>query len=407
MAAFSEQSRNLKGSSEPQRILTAQVSADFFQMLGIHPFLGRDFLAEEDRPGGRKVAIITHGLWLRQFGEKGLTIEQTIKLDDELVEVIGVLPKEFRFPEPLDVEIVTPLALGAEQASREASMQNGMMSINVVARLRPGVTVDRAQSEMDSIQQGIVQAYPTFQDGKQVMLVPLHEHLVANVRRATLVLLGAVFLLCLLSCLNVGSLLLAKTIARRTEIAIRMGLGASRIRILRQLLTENAVITFLGCGFGILIGFLGRRLLMWMIPKAVFGIDNIHVDPRILGFLVVSFVVITLLISLISVRAFASHNVAGTLKAGAASVIGSSGLRRILRTIVVGELALAVVLLVGAGLLVRSFWALRYGDMSYSPDRVLTLKIDLTASRYSDHQRQSSFFEGLLERLSALWTLNL
>ena len=402
MAAFSQQNRNLQSRGEPERILTAQVSADFFKVLGIQPVLGRDFRAEEDRPGGRRVAIVTHGLWLRRVGEDAPAVEQTIKLDDELVEVIGVLPKGFHFPEPLDVEIVTPLALGADQASREAGMQNGMMSINVIARLKPGVTLNQAQSEMDSVQQGIVEAYPRFQDGKRVLLQPLQEHLVSNVRRATLVLLGAVAFLSLLSCLNIGSVLLAKTISRRSELAVRTALGASRRRVLMQLFIENALITLLACVFGVFFALLGRSVLILMIPKAVFGIENINVHVRILGFMVISFVVITLLISLISVRAFAFHNVVEPLKSGAIGVIGSARARRVLSSIVVGELAIAVVLLVCAGLLVRSFWVLRYGSMSYSTERVLTLKIDLTPSRYPDHHRQSSFFESLLERLSSL-----
>ena len=400
--AFSEGFRNFSGRGYPEQILTAAVSADFLSLLGTPPITGRDFLASDDQPGGEGVAILSHDFCKQHFGEVGHCIGATIKLDDKSVEVIGVLPDDFRFPEPAEIKLLTPLALGPDQASRESSSSGGTQQIKVIARLRPGTTLAQAQAELDVVQQRIVQADPRFQQDKDARLSPLHEHLTANISRAALVLLAAVSLLWVLGCLNVGSLLFARLISRRGEMAVRISLGASRRRLFRQVLTENALLTLFGIVVSFLITYWGHRFIISIFPQQVFRMGGIELSPGIVAFVITSFTLTVLIVSLVAVRALPAQNTADLLKSGSGNVIGSLKIRRVLNVLVVCELALAVILLVGAGLMIKSFWALRYRDLGFQPEQLLTLRIDLTPSRYSSNIQQTAFFETLLQRVDAL-----
>ena len=402
MAAFSERFRNLTGSGYPERILSAAVSAEFLSLLETPPIAGRDFLASDDQPGGERVAILSHRFCKQRFAEVSHCVGATIKLNDQSVEVIGVLPDKFRFPEPVEVEVLTPLALGPDQASRESSMNVGMQQIKVIARLRPGTSLAQAQAELTVVQQRIVQANPQFQQYQNAKLIPLHEHLTADISRAALVLLAAVSLLWVLGCLNVGSLLFARLISRRGEMAVRISLGASRRRLFRQVLTENAVLTFFGSVLSLFITYWGHRFIISIFPRQVFRISEVELSPGIVAFVITSFALTVLIVSLVAARALPAQNAADLLKSGSSNVIGSLKTRRVLNVLVVCELALAVVLLVEAGLMIRSFWALRYRDLGFRPEQLLTLRVDLTPSRYSSNSQQRAFFENVLERVSAL-----
>lgn len=357
-SAFSERFRNLSGRGYAEQILSAAVSAEFLSVLQIPPIAGRDFLASDEQPGSERVAILSHGFCKRRFGEVGQCVGATIRLNDQSFEVIGVLPDNFRFPEPVEVEVLTPLALGPEQESRKSSMSVGMQQIKVIARLRPDTSLAQAQAELNVVQQRIVQAYPEFQENQDAKLSPLHEHLTANISRAALVLLAAVSLLWVLGCLNVGSLLFARLIARRAEMAVRISLGASRRRLFRQVLTENAVLTFFGSVLSLLITYWGHRFIVSIFPQQVFRIGDVEISPGIVAFVITSFALTVLIVSLLAARALPAQNAADLLKSGSGHVIGSFAIRRVLNVIVICELALAVVLLIEAGLMIRSFWAL-------------------------------------------------
>ena len=400
--AFAERFRNFAGRGEPERVLSAEVSSDFLSLLGTQPIAGRDFFASDDRPGGERVAILTHGFCMRYFAGARNCLGEAIKLDDELFEVIGVLPDHFRFPEPLDVEVLIPLALNSDQASRQLSMKTGVRHIKVIARLRPDVTLAQAQAELDVVQHGIVQTSPQFQDADEAKLRSLHEHLTAGISQAALVLWGAVSLLWALGCLNVGSLLFALIISRRAEMAVRIGLGASRLSLFKQVLAENAVLTLFGCILSFCVTFWGRRFIVSIFPQRVFGILDLEVNLRILAFVVITFLLTVLFVSLTAVWALPSQNIASLLKSSGANVIGSLKVQRILNIILVGELALAVILLVGAGLMIRSFWALRYRDLGFRPEQLLTFRVDLAPSRYPANSQQTAFLENLLQRVGAL-----
>ena len=402
VTAFSERFRNLSGNGYPERILSAAVSVEFLSLLEIPPIAGRDFLASDEQPGSARVAIASYSFCKRRFGEVGHCAGATIRLNEESFEVVGVLPENFRFPEPVEVEVLTPLVLGPEQASRESSMNVGMQLIKVIARVRPDTSLAEAQAELSVVQQRIVQANPQFQQDPDAKLIPLHEHLTAGISRAALVLLAAVSLLWVLGCLNVGSLLFARLISRRPEMAVRISLGAGRRLLFRQVLMENAVLTFLGSVLSLLIIYWGHRFIISIFPQQVFRISGVEISPGIVAFVITSFALTVLIVSVVAARALPAQNAADLLKSGSGNVVGSLRIRRVLNVLVVCELALAVILLVGAGLMMRSFWALRYRDLGFRAEQILTLRIDLTPSRYSSGNQQSAFFEDLLQRVGSL-----
>jgi predicted permease len=402
VVGFYEGFRNFRGAGEPDQVLVASVSSEFLALLGTQPSAGRDFLADEDRPGGDRVAILSEGFCVHRFATPAACIGKAIKLNDEQFEVVGVLPGHFRFPEPLDVEVLTPLALGLEQTSRAASLMAGTQQVKVIARLRSGVTLEQAQADLNTVQQGIIQTGPQLPDGEKVTICSLRDHLTKGISQSALVLSGAVAFLWLLGSLNVGSLLFARTVLRGAEMAVRVSIGATRLALFKQVIAENAVLTFFGCLFSLIVTYCGYHLTVLLFPQRVFGITDLHLDARIAVLMIVSFILTVLLVSLMAAWALPSQNVADVLKSGGPGVIGSHKLRRVLNVIVVGELALAVVLLVGAGLMLKSFWALRYRDLGFRAEHILTMRLTLTSSRYPSKVQQDVFFKELTQRVAAL-----
>lgn len=402
VSAFSERFRNLSGTGYAEQILSAAVSAEFLSLLQTPPIAGRDFLATDDQPGNERVAILANGFCKRRFADVSHCVGATIKLNDQSFQVVGVLPDTFRYPEPVEVEVLTPLALGPDQATRESSMNAGMQEIKVIARLRPGTPLAQAQAELNVVQQRIVEANPGFQENQEAKLKPLHEHLTANISRAALVLLAAVSLLWVLGCLNVGSLVFARLISRRSEMAVRMSLGATRQRLFRQVLSENAVLTLFGSALSLLITYFGHRFIISIFPQQVFRISEVEISSGIVAFVIGSFALTVLIVSLVAVRALPARNAADLLKFSGGNIIGSFKIRRVLNVLVVCELALAVILLVEAGLMIKSFWALRYRDLGFQPEQLLTLRVDLTPSRYEETTQQRAFFENVIQRVGAL-----
>ena len=402
MAGFAERFRNFAGRDEPEQILSAEISSDFLSLLGIQSIVGRDFFESDDRPEADSVAILTHSFCVSHFSSARDCLGKTIKLDDQSFEIIGVLPDNFRFPEPLDVKVLTPLALKSDQATRELSMTSGVRHIKVIARLQPGVTPAQAQAELNVVQQGIIQGSPQFEDAQEAKLSLLHEHLTAGISQAALVLWGAVSLLWALGCLNVGSLLFALMMSRRTEMAVRMGLGASRLSLFKQVLAENAVLTLFGCVLSFCVTFFGHSFIVSIFPQKVFGLLDFELNARILAFILITFLLTVLFVSLVAVWALPAQNIGGLLKSSSANVSGSLKLKRILNVVLIGEFALAVILLVAAGLMVRSFWTLRYRNLGFRPERLLTFRLDLPPSRYPENRQQLSFYYNLLQRIAAL-----
>jgi predicted permease len=396
MAAIADQSFNLTGAGEPERIEGRRVSASLFPLLGVEPHLGRALLPEEDQPGGNRVVVLSHGLWQRRFGSDAKIIGQPLTLNGESYEVVGVMPPHFQFPTRED-ELWVPIAFTPQQAANR-----GNHYLQVVARTKPGVTLEQAQAEMSTIAARLRQQYPEQNTDLGATVTPLHEHVVGDIRPALLVLLGAVGFVLLVACANVANLLLARAAARQKEIAVRIALGASRLRLVRQFLTESVLLAVLGGVVGLLLSVWGVSLLKTFIPENISQARAITIDARVLGFTVLVSLLTGLIFGLAPAVQASNFNLNETLKEGGRdSAAGSRG-NRIRALLVVAEVAVSLVLLIGAGLLINSFLRLRSVDPGFRADNLLTMSIVLPQQKYPDAARRAAFYTELVSRIEAL-----
>jgi putative ABC transport system permease protein len=397
MAGVVPERLNLTGVGEPEEIRAANVSTNFFQLIGVSPVRGRRFTAEEEKPGNDKVVILSHALWQRRFGGDPGILNRTISLSGQSHVIVGIMPPEFQFPE--NTEIWRPLAPdGQWRVARSAFW------LPVVGRLKPGVTRAQAQADLDVIANQIERQFPEMA-GYGVNVVPVVEQIVGSIRRPLLILSGAVLFVLLIACANVTNLLLARAAARQREVAVRAALGTGRWRIVCQLLTESMLLAVVGGALGVLLAWWGLRLLVNLSPSNIPRLENISLDGRVLWF-TLGLSLLTGLIFGLAPTLQATHlKLSETLKEGARTGGGGAGGRRAQRirgVFIVAEVALTLVLLVGAGLLVRSFWRLQQVDPGFRADHLLTLRLSLPLSRYTDGAQAVSFFERLQERLAAL-----
>ncbi|HVG31968.1 MAG TPA: ABC transporter permease [Pyrinomonadaceae bacterium] len=395
IAAYAPWSTNLTGGDEPQRLSGTVTSASLFSVLGVQPQLGRTFLAEEDQPNGNRVVILSHALWQRRFGADPGIVGKPIVLNGANFTVVGVMPAGFEFPSK-ETELWSPL--GLDTANQEG---RGSHFLDVVARLKPGVTLQLAQSNMDAIAGELEKQYQV-NTGHGVNIFPLYEEIVGNVRPALLVLLGAVGLVLLIACANVANLLLVRTVSRQKEIAIRATLGASRGRIIQQLLTESVLLGLLGGALGLLLAIWGTDLLINISPSNMPRISEITIDYRVLGFTFAISLLTGVIFGLLPALQALRVNVNDSLKSEGRGVVGSSSRSRARSVLIVTEIALALVLLVGAGLLIKSFKRLGEVDPGFKPDNVLTMQLSLPRSKYSKPEQQSAFLQQVLERIEAV-----
>jgi predicted permease len=391
---------NLTGSGEPELIFGYRFSAGFLPLLGVEPILGRTFLPEEDRPGAPHVVLLSHSLWQRRFASDARAIGKPIVLNGEPYEIVGVMPPGFRYPETC--ELWTPLALDASAAGAR-----DFRFLNVMGRLRPGVTREQAQHQMDAIAALLEQQYPETNAGQRVRVVGLRENATADVRAPLLVLLVSVGLVLLIACTNIAGLLLARGSARRREVAIRQALGASRLRLVRQLVTEGLLLSTLGGALGFVLALIGAERLLTLLPQNIENLsipklDAIPFDLRVIGFSVVVAVFTGVMASLLPAVQASRSDVTGALKDEGRSSTGSTGVRRFERGLVVAETALALVLLVAAGLTIKSFLRLQQGDLGLDPRRVLTAQVLLPQYAYATRPKRVEFVEAVSERLAAL-----
>jgi putative ABC transport system permease protein len=378
----------LAGVGQPEQLQGRYVSASFFPLLGVQPILGRTFLPEEDRPGQR-VVVLTYAFWQRRFGSDAKALGRQITLNGESYTVIGVMPKGFQV-----------LAGGYSEEEREhlwlpnpfenfAPTEREVKGLEAIARLKPGVSLVQAQAEMDTIAHRLEQAYPKTNDGWGVNVRPLFDEVTQSeygtkFRPALLLLMGAVGLVLLIACVNVASLLLARSVARQRELAVRTALGASRARLIRQLLTESVLLTTLGGALGVLLAVGSVPVLVALSPAGIPRLDEAGVDGTALGFALLVSLVTGVLCGLVPALQSSRPDLNEALKEGSRGATGGLAQQRTHRLLVVAEIALALVLLTGAGLMINSFLRLQKEDLGFDPKNVLTAQLSLPRSKYAD-----------------------
>ena len=404
VGAVTDASLNLTGSGDPERIRGVRASAGLFQVLGVQPALGRAFRPEEDRPGAEPVVVVSHGLFERRFGGDRAWVGRSVLLNGKSHTLVGVMPAGFAYPSP-QTEMWVPLALSADQVDPS---QRGNEYLAAVARLKPGVTQEAAQAEMDRITTKILQdSPPSMREylegaGWGCVLVPLKENVVGDSGKALLVLLGAVGFVLLVACANVSGLQLARAATRQREIAIRTALGAGRWRLIRQLLTESLLLCAVGGILGVLLAAWGVDLLMRMRPANLPRLEEVSLDSRVLLFSAAISMLAAILSGLAPALRLSRASPNEALKEGGRSATGGLKHLRVQRLLVVSQVSLALVLLIGAGLMLRSFQSLMQVDAGFDPRSVLTAYVSLPSSKYPDPQTRLAFFDQLLGRMRAL-----
>jgi len=398
MAAMAPKNFNLTGVGEPERLDGRRVSANLFDLLGVQPRLGRGFLPREDTPGAH-VVILSHGLWQRRFGSDPRIIGQALNLNGESYSVVGVMPPGIDLPgfDNWKDQLWVPIAFPSEEAQ-----SRGNHYLEVIARMKPGVTLKQAKAEMETIAARLAQQYPKENLRIGTVVNPLHEEVVGDIRPALLVLLGAVGFVLLIACANVANLLLARAAVRQKEIALRLALGASRSRLTRQFLTESVLLALLGAAVGLMFAFAGLRILKTFIPDTISQADSIGIDANVLVFTALVAVVTGLVFGLAPAAQASNFNLNETLNEGGRDAAGGSKGARLRGLLVIAEVAVSFVLLIGAGLLINSFLHLRNVDPGFRADHLLTAKIDLPELKYPDKEHRIPFLDEVLRRVNTL-----
>jgi predicted permease len=393
IGAFIDQDFALAGNDGAEMLQGARVTANIFDLLRVAPSLGRTFTNEEDRPGGARVVILSHSFWQRRFGGAQDIAGQTIMLDDKPSTIIGVMTKGFDFPSD-DMDLWMPAALGMDSA--------GGRSLRVIARLKPQSTIEQARAEMSTISRTMALANPSLNADLDARIVPLRETVVSGWRLRLLVLFGAVSCVLLISCANVANLILARTTARSREIAIRVAMGASRLRIVRLLLIESLLLAGAGGLAGLLIAWWGVDALVALSPSNLLRTIGVGVDAYVICFTFAVALLSGLLFGLVPALQFSKPALNDSLKDGGRGATAGPGRVLIRAALVVTEITLSLILLTGAGLLVRSFLHLQSVDLGYDPHNVLTLRLSLPEARYPEAHQVLSFYQQLTERLERL-----
>jgi len=398
IAAWGQEEQALASQDHADSVVAAFVSFNFFSALGVNPLRGRVFTSEEDRPDRDTVALLSYGLWQRRFGGDTNLVGQKVNLDGSQYTVVGIMPPGFQYPR--GAEIWTPLALNANQTQmRDAHF------LQVIARRRPDASLAQVRAEMETIASSLAQQYPATNKNWTVNVLPLPEDEVGRARTTMLLLMGAVGLVLLIACANVSSLLIARGATRRTEITIRSALGASRWRIVRQLLTESVLLAGLGGGLGLLLALWGTDALLALSPSEIPRMQTARVDLYALGFTLAVTLLAGLIFGMLPSLQAARINLHESLKEGGRGASGSLANKRIFGALVVSEIALALIVLVGAGLLLNSFMRLRRVEIGIQTSNVLTVEVNLPSSRYRGKDYQAhrlNFYGQVIERIGAL-----
>jgi putative ABC transport system permease protein len=399
IAGFSNAAVTLTSEHEPERIPGSIITANFFSVLGVQPLMGRSFAAEENGPKGARVVILSHGLWQRRFGGNPNIVGQVITLNGNPYQVVGVMPQGFKNPLPSQrnaAELWIPIALDFDPTLRRSDF------LSVVGRLKPNVTLEQARAEMNTIASRLEQQYPDTNTGWSTILIPLRERIIGDVRPAMWVLVGVVGFLLLIACANVANLLLARSAARQQEIAVRRALGADRFRLIQQFLTESILLALAGGLLGSLLALWGVEFLVRLSPRNIPRLDEVHLNWKVFLFTLGISVLTGIIFGLIPALHSTNPNLTEALKEGGRSSTESVRGARLRNALVIAEIAIALVLLVGAGLMIKSFMRLQGVDPGFKPERILAVDLSLPAAKYKEPAQQVAFFDQLVGRVSQL-----
>ena len=387
----------LTGRGEAVQVESSKVTGEFFRTLGAQAALGRVFGAEEDKPGAPRVVVLNHRFWQKQFGGDAGIVDQEIILNGVNHRVAGVMPAEFDFPK--GAEVWTPLTAGMGARAIE---NRDAVFLQAVGRLKEGATIGEANAELDTIVKRVNAAHPEMNAGEQrAVITPLAEHVFGDARPALYLLLAASGLLLLIACANIANMLLARATVRRREIAVRTALGASRARLVRQFLTESLILALIGGALGVLLAYWLIDLLVYLAPGDVPRIDEVALDAPVLIFACGVTLATAVIFGGVPALVASQTNLNETLKEGGAKLAGERGGKRLRDLLVVAEIAITVVLLVGAGMILRSFLNLRDVPLGFEPRGVLTMQLKLQGRKYAAPQQSQEFYRRLLERLEA------
>jgi putative ABC transport system permease protein len=390
---------NLESGTEPQSVISANVSSSYFDLLGMQPLLGRTFLPEECVRGSRKVVILGHAIW-QQLGAPREIVGQTLRINGESYTVVGVMtPLSYHGPFVGLGDLWMPSQLDEQAALANPS---GWRGFRVLGRLKPGISLETARAEMEAIESQLAREFPKLYSGYSVLLRPLHEFVVGETRPALLMLLVAVGFMLLIACANLANLLLAKAVAREKEVAIRMALGAGRRKIIRQLLTESILLSLLGAAVGLLLAYGGIRLLTHHYFENIPLVGQSNLGERVLFFTLMLSLLTGVLFGLAPALGATRTDLNGTIKEGGQSGMGGVRHNRIRDLLIVFEVAMAMVLLIGSGLMLKSLWNLSTVDAGFQRNNILTFDLSLPGSRYNEAQSRVTFFRRLLSRLETL-----
>jgi predicted permease len=384
----------ITGGDEPEVLVGAAASANLFQTLGVDPVVGRGLLPEDEDPTSGNPIVLGYGLWQRRFGGDAGVLGQTVSLEGNVYEVVGVMPAGFAFPSW--AELWRPMRM-----NESVAQGRGNNNFLVFGRLKPGVTIEQTESELISIAAGIAEAFPDFKQGWSVSLVPLRDIFVANVRSVLWILLGAVALVLLVACANVAALLLARATAREGEVAVRLALGATRGRVVRQLLTESVVIALFGGALGLAVAYGAIGGLPRVAGGSLSLLEGVDLDGTALAFMLAVSLATGLLFGLAPALRAPQLQLVDALKEGHRGMRGAGGLK-LQSGLVVGQVALSLMLLVSSGLLIRSFIKLQDEEIGFQPRSVLTARLRLPAAAYGAERHPNLFYEAALDRVQAL-----
>lgn len=399
VAAYNDFTRRLAltGEGEPEEVLGVEVSPNFFSLLGTQAALGRTFTTDNAEGSNGDVVVLSYGLWQRRFGADPNIVGKTTTMSGKSYAIVGIAPPSFRFPRREDVWI--PLARATDEDLHDRKSRY----LDVIARLKPGVSLQQAQAELQTLASRQAQDYPLSNKGWSVALVPLHRQLVGEVRSKLLTLFGASGFVVLIACANLAALLLARGATRRREMAIRAAMGASRLRLARQTLIESVLLAILGGGAGILLAIWGMEILRSISPPDIQQLSELKVDLRLLGFAFGSSVFTGLLFGIAPALEGSNPDLHETLKEGSQWSGTSGRSNRLRNALVVSEVALALVLLTGAGLMINTLAHLYKSDRGFDAQRLLTLRTSLPASKYPAHSSQrAAFFDQVIERIDSI-----